>query len=189
MAREGVPLIVIQRQLGHTNLGITSIYLQGIDNAEIIDTVPRPARPDGPRSQLAARLNAAKTGGAKLGSRRRSSSKALVTEPRSGLLPLPIATATPRELPPIARARRACLENAAPDEKIRRHYARPADYGPVRVMARGPSGCCHFHPTGCTPACMGAYAPDATAPAEWDFCWSSLKRKSRLVRQQPLLGG
>jgi hypothetical protein len=25
--------------LGHSNLGITSIYLQGIDNAEIIDTV------------------------------------------------------------------------------------------------------------------------------------------------------
>jgi site-specific recombinase XerD len=39
MAREGVPLIVIQRQLGHSNLGITSIYLQGIDNAKIIDTV------------------------------------------------------------------------------------------------------------------------------------------------------
>jgi integrase len=39
MAREGVPLIVIQRQLGHSNLGITSIYLQGIDNTEIIDTV------------------------------------------------------------------------------------------------------------------------------------------------------
>ena len=38
MAREGVPLIVIQRQLGHSNLGNTS-YLQGIDNAEIIDTV------------------------------------------------------------------------------------------------------------------------------------------------------
>jgi hypothetical protein len=27
MAREGVPLIVIQRQLGHTNLGVTSIYV------------------------------------------------------------------------------------------------------------------------------------------------------------------
>ena len=39
MAREGVPLIVVQRQLGHSNLGITSVYLQGIDNAEIIDTV------------------------------------------------------------------------------------------------------------------------------------------------------
>jgi site-specific recombinase XerD len=39
MAHEGVPLIVIQRQLGHSNLGITSIYLQGIDSAEIIDTV------------------------------------------------------------------------------------------------------------------------------------------------------
>jgi integrase len=41
MAREGVPLIVIQRQLGHTNLGITSIYLQGIDNTEIIDHARR----------------------------------------------------------------------------------------------------------------------------------------------------
>jgi len=39
MAHEGVPLLVIQRQLGHSNLGITSVYLQGIDNAEIIDTV------------------------------------------------------------------------------------------------------------------------------------------------------
>jgi site-specific recombinase XerD len=44
MAREGVPLIVIQRQLGHSNLGITSVYLQGIDSGEIIETVhARPA--------------------------------------------------------------------------------------------------------------------------------------------------
>jgi hypothetical protein len=34
-----VPLIVIQRQLGHSNFGITSVYLHGIDNAEIIETV------------------------------------------------------------------------------------------------------------------------------------------------------
>jgi integrase/recombinase XerD len=39
IAREGVPLIVIQRQLGHSNLGITSVYLQGIDSGEIIETV------------------------------------------------------------------------------------------------------------------------------------------------------
>jgi hypothetical protein len=39
IAHEGVPLIVIQRQLGHSNLGITSIYLQGIDSAEIIEAV------------------------------------------------------------------------------------------------------------------------------------------------------
>jgi integrase/recombinase XerD len=39
MASEGVPLNVIQRQLGHTDLGVTSVYLQGIDNAEIIDTI------------------------------------------------------------------------------------------------------------------------------------------------------
>jgi integrase len=44
LAHEGVPLVVIQRQLGHANLEITSIYLQGIDSAEIIDTVhSRPA--------------------------------------------------------------------------------------------------------------------------------------------------
>jgi integrase len=39
MSREGVPLVLIQRQLGHANLGITSVILRGIDNAEIIDTV------------------------------------------------------------------------------------------------------------------------------------------------------
>jgi integrase len=39
LAHEGVPLNVIQRQLGHTNLGVTSTYLQGIDNAEITATV------------------------------------------------------------------------------------------------------------------------------------------------------
>ena len=39
MAHEGVPLVVIQRQLGHVNLDITSIYFQGIDSSETIDTV------------------------------------------------------------------------------------------------------------------------------------------------------
>jgi site-specific recombinase XerD len=39
MARERVPLNVIQRQLGHVNLGVTSVYLDGIDTAEIIETV------------------------------------------------------------------------------------------------------------------------------------------------------
>jgi integrase/recombinase XerD len=44
MAREGVSLNFHQRQLGHANLGITSDYLQGIDNSEIIETVAaRPA--------------------------------------------------------------------------------------------------------------------------------------------------
>ena len=49
VAREGVPLPVIQRQPGHAHLGVTSTYLQGIDTTEIINTVharrpPRPAR-------------------------------------------------------------------------------------------------------------------------------------------------
>jgi hypothetical protein len=38
-AREGVPLNNIQRQLGHANLGMTSIYLQGIDPEEILAAV------------------------------------------------------------------------------------------------------------------------------------------------------
>ena len=39
LAREGGPLNIIQRQLGHANLGTTSIYLQGIDPEEIIAAV------------------------------------------------------------------------------------------------------------------------------------------------------
>jgi site-specific recombinase XerD len=39
MAREGVPLNVIQRQLGHSDLGVTSIYPQGIDYTEVISTI------------------------------------------------------------------------------------------------------------------------------------------------------
>jgi len=47
MAREGVSLNVIQRQLGHANLGVTSVYLQGI---EIIETVGARAAPTLPAS-------------------------------------------------------------------------------------------------------------------------------------------
>jgi site-specific recombinase XerD len=52
MAREGVPLNVIQRQLGHANLGITSVYLQGIDNSEIMDTIHARAAPMLPNAAL-----------------------------------------------------------------------------------------------------------------------------------------
>src|SRR3954454_19567936 len=41
LAHEGVPLVVIQRQLGHSNLGITSVYLQG-------STTPRASKPSPP---------------------------------------------------------------------------------------------------------------------------------------------
>ena len=45
MSREGISLIVIQRQLGHADLAITSRYLRGIDNTEIIQAVhQRPNR-------------------------------------------------------------------------------------------------------------------------------------------------
>ncbi len=50
MAHEGVPLNIIQPQLGHTDLGVTSIYLQGIDNAEIINAVHQRRAPMMPAS-------------------------------------------------------------------------------------------------------------------------------------------
>src|SRR4051812_37734344 len=57
LLREGVPLNVIQRQLRHRSLGVTSIYLQGIDSDEIIQAVPRSPATDDPcqrRSRPAA---------------------------------------------------------------------------------------------------------------------------------------
>ena len=67
---------LIQRQLGHANLGITSIYLQGIDTEEIVKTVfrrPPPTSRRRPRScgenyrwawgvQLSARYSAGDAG-------------------------------------------------------------------------------------------------------------------------------
>jgi site-specific recombinase XerD len=44
LAREGVPLPILQRQLGHRNMATTSTYLSGIGTAEVIATVAsRPA--------------------------------------------------------------------------------------------------------------------------------------------------
>lgn len=39
LAREGVPLHLIQRQLGHANPGITAAYLVGIAGVEVIDAI------------------------------------------------------------------------------------------------------------------------------------------------------
>jgi site-specific recombinase XerD len=56
MSREGVPLQVIQRQLGHADLAITSAYLRGIDNTEIIQAVhERPAPMIPANAKLTAR--------------------------------------------------------------------------------------------------------------------------------------
>ena len=52
MSREGIPLLVIQRQLGHADLAITSAYLRGIDSTEVIRAVherPAPMVPAGQR--------------------------------------------------------------------------------------------------------------------------------------------
>ena len=52
MSREGIPLLVIQRQLGHADLAITSAYLRGIDSTEVIQAVherPAPMIPAGQR--------------------------------------------------------------------------------------------------------------------------------------------
>jgi site-specific recombinase XerD len=51
MSREGISLVVIQRQLGHADLAITSRYLRGIDNTEIIQTVHQRPEPMIPASR------------------------------------------------------------------------------------------------------------------------------------------
>src|SRR3954449_1665962 len=60
MAREGAPPSVIQRQIGHSNLGTTSIYLhrQHRDSSDIVHAC---LAPDGPRRRYAspARASAA----------------------------------------------------------------------------------------------------------------------------------
>jgi hypothetical protein len=77
MAREGVLLIVIQRQLGRGNLGITSIYLQGIDNAGPIETV-HGRRADDPGQHVAAAVTKSKAG--------RRSSRIVIASRRPGHL-------------------------------------------------------------------------------------------------------
>jgi site-specific recombinase XerD len=57
MSREGVPLVVIQRQLGHADLGITSVYLRGIDSAEIIHTVHERSAPMIPATTALPRMS------------------------------------------------------------------------------------------------------------------------------------
>jgi site-specific recombinase XerD len=39
LMHEGIPLPLIQRQLGHSHLSTTGTYLEGINNEEIISTV------------------------------------------------------------------------------------------------------------------------------------------------------
>jgi site-specific recombinase XerD len=56
LAREGVPLIVIQRQLGHSNLGITSVYLHGIDQRREHRDRPCPAPADDPSQHIPTAL-------------------------------------------------------------------------------------------------------------------------------------
>jgi site-specific recombinase XerD len=51
MSREGISLIVIQRQLGHADLAITSRYLRGIDSTEIIEAVHQRPEPMIPASR------------------------------------------------------------------------------------------------------------------------------------------
>jgi hypothetical protein len=53
MSREGAPIMVIQRQLGHADLGATSVYLHGIDDTEVIDTVHERRPPMIPAGRLA----------------------------------------------------------------------------------------------------------------------------------------
>jgi len=51
LMHEGIPLPLIQRQLGHSHLSTTGTYLEGINHEEIISTVRRPPRTDDARQR------------------------------------------------------------------------------------------------------------------------------------------
>jgi integrase len=57
LAREAVPLLVIQRQLGHSNLGITSAYLEALTTPRSSTPVHSPPRAHDSRQRIAAGLN------------------------------------------------------------------------------------------------------------------------------------
>jgi site-specific recombinase XerD len=46
MAREGMPIHVVSRQLGHSNIGTTDTYLRGIANEEVVEAVAARPRPE-----------------------------------------------------------------------------------------------------------------------------------------------
>lgn len=48
LAREGVPVLHISKQLGHANLAITTTYLQGVAPVETLSIIAARPRPDSP---------------------------------------------------------------------------------------------------------------------------------------------
>jgi Phage integrase family len=64
LAREDVPLNIVQRQLGHANLGTTSIYLQGDrPRGDHLDRPHAPSADDVRQRRTAARSRSARTSG------------------------------------------------------------------------------------------------------------------------------
>ena len=114
LAREGVPLNIIQRQLGHANLGTTSIYLQGINPEEIIAAMRTRRAPDDVRQRRAPALN--DSGGGSVTRRFRS--------------------AMPKRVPVRHWSRRSCLVHggrAGLDRRTRPLASEPGSGGVSRL--------------------------------------------------------
>ena len=157
LSRAGVPLNVIQRQLGHANLGITSIYLQGIDTDEMHCHRPRQARTDdvGHRrtpaltSRPADSGSAADAPAARAGPRTASAISASVTSARAGFPSPPsdelrssggavprLCFAEANQKPAPSRPRRPVLSRACAK------YARPRRQLPTPRRVRRPPPSC-----------------------------------------------
>ena len=155
MAREGVPLIVIQRQLGHTNLGITSIIRKA-------STAPRSSTPSTPAVRRSFRSTAPL---ARDAVRRRSSSIALAAICRSALsLCLNAAAAggpschpTSRPRPSEATASRDCSSGRPISAATRARSI----IGMTARAARSRSRCCWLAARGSLGADRGHAASGA----------------------------
>jgi hypothetical protein len=89
MAHEGIPLPIFQRQLGHAHLGITSIYLRGIDTREIVDMVHHRRAPVIPQAPACG------DGEGRKGARDRRIARLLFSPDSSSTIALPSATDVP----------------------------------------------------------------------------------------------
>jgi hypothetical protein len=64
LLREGIPLPLIQRRLGHAYLSTTGTYLEGISSEEIIGAINGRKAPNDARQRRARALTSARSAGA-----------------------------------------------------------------------------------------------------------------------------
>jgi hypothetical protein len=173
LAREGVPLNIIQRQLGHANLGTTSIYLQGIDPEEIITAV---------RTRRAPMMSASAGAAALIRSPAITSGSATALPLRSDRA----SASTPLGETILARPKQASDRRGARRSLVRKHSLACARLGLDHGRTFAPSGRSKD-----APGLLPLRREEAAAPRYWPRDCGSTPAKVRksVIRKVPFLLG